>query len=103
MNDLIKNLNTRALDNCFAGLQREDSPLALATVLGRQVHELAFAAHPVDVAVGDARDTGRVIATIFEPFQPVDEPRSNRAISNNSNDSTHVSNPTVLRQAEWFA
>jgi len=33
MTDLIKNLNTRALDNCFAGLQREDSPLALATVV----------------------------------------------------------------------
>jgi len=33
MTDLIKNLNTRTLDNCFAGLQREDSPLALATVV----------------------------------------------------------------------
>ena len=33
MNDLINNLNTRALDNCFAGLQREGNPLALATVV----------------------------------------------------------------------
>lgn len=33
MNELIKKMNSQSLDNCFKGLQRQDSPLALATVV----------------------------------------------------------------------
>ncbi len=33
MNELIKALNQKSIDHCFAGLQREDTPLALATVV----------------------------------------------------------------------
>jgi len=33
MKDLIKALNSKSLENCFAGLQREGTPLALATVV----------------------------------------------------------------------
>lgn len=33
MNELIKALKQKSIDHCFAGLQREDTPLALATVV----------------------------------------------------------------------
>ena len=33
MNKLIKSLKQKSIDNCFSALQREDTPLALATVV----------------------------------------------------------------------
>ncbi len=47
----------------------------------REVGELAFGAAALDAAVDQGRDAGRIIAAIFEPAQPFDQPRRDRSLA----------------------
>ena len=59
--------------------------------LARQIVELALGAAAVEPPVDDGADAGAVIAAIFEPPEPVHEPRRSLLATDNSDDSTHLS------------
>ena len=55
----------------------------------RQIVELALGPPPVEIAVPDGDDPGRIIPAIFQPPKPVEQPLRNRLTPANSNNSTH--------------
>jgi hypothetical protein len=57
--------------------------------LARQIVELPLGAATLELPVVDRADPGRIIAAIFEPLQPVEQPLRDVARADNSNDSTH--------------
>jgi hypothetical protein len=55
-----------------------------------EIAELALRPAPVDPAAIQGGDAGRVIAAIFEPFQPVEQPLGDVFPADNANDSAHL-------------
>src|SRR5262245_50884873 len=62
-----------------------------------EVAELAFRAPPLEVTVLDRRNTGAVIAAVFEPPQRVDEIRRDGLASENADDATHRGSLSLAR------
>ena len=59
----------------------------------REVDELALGAAPLDMAVGQRRDAGRVVAAIFQPPEAVEQQRRRRRLAQNADDAAHLSLP----------
>src|SRR3546814_1024673 len=55
----------------------------------RQIIELSFGAPPFDMPVDDGRDARRVIAAIFQPPQPFDQPVGYLVLAQNADDAAH--------------
>ena len=55
----------------------------------RRLRELADVAPQCDLTILDDRDTGRVVAAIFQPLQTVNDERRGVAIANITNNATH--------------
>ena len=54
-----------------------------------QVHQLAFSAAAVDVAVHQGGDAGRIVAAILEPLQRVHQERRDRRFADDADDAAH--------------
>ena len=61
--------------------------------LAREVVELALRAPPVQPALVDRADARRIIAAIFQPLEPVEQPFSDAGLPNDPDDSAHVTRP----------
>ena len=61
-----------------------------AVELAREIVELALGAAALEPAVDDRADAGAVIAAIFEPPQPVHQPRRNLLAPDNPDNPTHT-------------
>ena len=58
--------------------------------LAREIVELALGAAAIEPAVHERADAGAVIAAIFEPPQPVHEPRRGFLAPDDSDDPAHI-------------
>ncbi len=61
----------------------------LAFEPGGEVGELALGAAPLDAAVDQGRDPGRIVAAIFEPPQPLDQLGRDRRLRDDADDAAH--------------
>ncbi len=65
------------------------APQRFSVELTRKIVELALRPPPLELAADDGADAGRVIAAIFEPLEPVEQPLRDVAFADNSNDPAH--------------
>ena len=61
----------------------------LVRQLGRQIAQLALGPAAFELTVMDGADAGRIIAAIFQPFQPIDQPIGHIAASEDSDNTAH--------------
>ena len=61
----------------------------IAGQLGGQVPEFALGAAALELAVMDGADAGRIIAAIFQPLEPVDQPVGHVAAPQDSDNAAH--------------
>ena len=58
-----------------------------------EVAELALGPAALDPAVDQGRDPGRIIAAVFEPTQPLDQPRCDPFLADDADDAAHQPRP----------
>ena len=63
--------------------------------LSREIVELALGAPADKLAILDRANAGRVIAAIFEPLQAVEQPLRDIRLSDDPDNSTHVTRPVL--------
>jgi hypothetical protein len=71
--------------------------------LASEIVELALGAAADELALLDGTDAGRIIAAIFEAFQPIEQPLRNVALTNNPDNSAHRSNVLGEQRRVWPA
>src|SRR5271168_3492857 len=54
-----------------------------------EICELALGAPALDAAVDQSRDPGRIIAAVFEPAEPFDQPRRHCFLGDDADDPAH--------------
>ena len=64
-----------------------------------ELDELALGAAKLDQAVGERRETGRIVAAVFEAPQPVEDVRRRLIRARDADDSAHSSGTPLLRAA----
>ena len=74
-----------------ADADRAGQRLAAETRL--EVHELAFGAPALDVAVDQGGDAGQVVAAIFQALQRLDQQGGDGCLADDSDDAAHVRFP----------
>src|SRR5579863_2553458 len=73
-----------------AGVTDADRALhRLALQPGREICQLALGPPPLDAAVDQGRDPGRIIAAVFQAPQPLDQLGRDRFPRNNPDDAAH--------------
>ena len=68
------------------------APQRLVVQARFEVAQLALGPPPLEVAVLDGRDAGRIITPVLEPAQRLDDVTGDRLLAQNSNDATHALN-----------
>ena len=77
-----------------AGVADADRPLhRLVVEPPGEIDELALGPPPLDAAVDQGRDPGRIIAAVFEPPQPFDQPRGDRVLGDDADNAAHQTSP----------
>ena len=61
-----------------------------------KIGDLAFGAAALDAAIDQRRDTRRIIATVFEPLQPVDQQWRDVVLADDTDNATHGPNSPFL-------
>ena len=67
--------------------------------LTREIVELALGPAPHELAVVDRADAGQIIAAIFEPLEPVEQPLSDVRVPDNPDNSAHTLTPLPSRHS----
>ena len=68
--------------------------------LAREIVELALGPPAVELAMLDRADAGRVIAAIFEPLEPVEQPLRDVRCSDNPDNSAHPPTDSFNRRSQ---
>ena len=68
-----------------------------------QIDELALGATALDMAVDQRRDTGRIVATIFEALQSLEEQRRRILLPDDTDDAAHVYVDAIFARAGRLA
>jgi hypothetical protein len=58
-----------------------------------EIDQLALGASAVDVAANQGGDASRVVATIFQPLQRLDQEGCDRRLADNADDAAHEKSP----------